>query len=457
MAPSIELLNRHLPVVAIVGRPNVGKSSLFNRILGRRKAVVLETPGLTRDRNFEVADWAGRDFLVVDTGGYEVEGVETGAGPLREEMREQALLAVEEADVVILLVDVRDALTPLDAEVMELLRRARKPLLVAANKCDNPQQEPLAAEFYALGVDRVFPISALHGHGVGDLLDAVVEALPPPPPAGAETPEGGIRIAVIGRQNVGKSTLVNALLGQERVITSPIPGTTRDAIDTTFRRGDRVYTLIDTAGLRRRGKIERGIEGLSVIAARASLARCDVALVVLDAAAGLTAQDAHVAGFAAEAGRAIVLVVNKWDALAKDAKTADQWIRRIRAEWGFLAHAPILFVSALTGQRVTKIFEAVERVHAAFTREVPTRELNLALAEILAHQSPPVHAGRALQIKYITQVGTRPPTFALFVNHPRHMHFSYERHLVNQLRRRWDFEGTPIRLVLRAKAPRAEG
>jgi GTP-binding protein len=452
MSAKVELLHGELPLVAIVGRPNVGKSSLFNRIVGRRKAVVLETPGLTRDRNFERADWAGREFTVVDTGGYEVEGVETGAGPLKVEMREQALLAIEESDLVIFLVDARESLTPLDGEVMEILRRARRPFLVAANKCDNPAQENLAVDFYALGVDRVFPISALHGHGVGDLLDAVVATLPP---AEEEIPEAeaGIRIAVIGRQNVGKSTLVNALLGQERVITSPVPGTTRDAIDTTFRRGERIYTLIDTAGIRRRGKIEYGIEGLSVISARASLARCDVALVVIDAAAGLTAQDAHVAGFAAEAGRALVIIVNKWDAVEKDEKTAGQWAKRLRAEWGFLAWAPILFASALTGQRVTKIFELVDKAHAEFTREVSTRDLNRALAEMITHQSPPTHAGRQLQIKYITQMGVRPPTFALFVNSPKHMHFAYERYLVNQLRQRWGFEGTPIRLVLKAKSP----
>lgn len=456
MSNRIEILHERFPVIAIVGRPNVGKSALFNRIVGRRKAVVLEVPGLTRDRNFETAEWGGRQFVVVDTGGYEVEGVETGAGPLKTEMREQAMLAIEEADAVILLTDAREGVTPLDEEVLAILRRSKKPMLLAANKCDNPGQENLASDFYRLGVEEVFAVSALHGTGVADLLDAVLERLPAAPVAsdGAET---GIRIAVVGRQNVGKSTLVNALLGQQRVITADLPGTTRDAIDTTFRRGDQVYTLIDTAGIRRRGKIERGIEGLSVISARASLARCDVALVVIDAAQGLTAQDAHVAGYAAEAGRAVIVAVNKWDLFEdKTERSAGEFAKRLREEWGFLSWAPIQFISAKSGQRVTTLFEMVARAHAAFHRDVPTRDLNRALAEILAHQSPPVRSGRQLQIKYITQVGRRPPAFALFVNDPKLLHFSYERYLLNQLRMRWDFEGTPVRLVLRTKAPPRE-
>ncbi|MBN1477142.1 ribosome biogenesis GTPase Der, partial [Candidatus Sumerlaeota bacterium] len=383
MAERIEILEHHLPVVAIVGRPNVGKSALFNRIVGRRKAVVLEVPGLTRDRNFERADWGGREFLVCDTGGYEVAGVETGAGPLKDEMREQALLAMEEAAVVVLLVDARDGLTPLDHEVMEILRRAGKPMLVAANKCDNPQQETMASEFYQLGVERVFPISAMHGLGVGDLLDAIVESLPEAPEA-IEEEIDSLRIAVVGRQNVGKSSLVNAMLGEERVIVADLPGTTRDAIDTRFRRGDRVFTLIDTAGLRRRGKIQRGIEGLSAISAKASLARCDVALVVIDAEAGITAQDAHIAGAAAEAGRGVAIIVNKWDAVEKDTGTTGQWVKRLRDEWGFLSWAPIQFVSALTGQRVVKLFDLVTKIHTSFTRRIPTHDLNRALAEMLA-------------------------------------------------------------------------
>jgi GTPase len=455
MTERIEILERHLPVVAIVGRPNVGKSALFNRIVGRRKAVVLEVPGLTRDRNFERGDWGGREFLVCDTGGYEVEGVETGAGPLKDEMREQALLAMHEASVVVLLVDARDGLTPLDHEVMEILRRTRKPMIVAANKCDNPQQESLASEFYQLGVERVFPISATHGLGVGDLLDAVLEALPEAPAAAGEEIKS-LRIAVVGRQNVGKSSLVNAMLGEERVIVADLPGTTRDAIDTTFRRGERIFTLIDTAGLRRRGKIQRGIEGLSAISAKASLSRCDVALIIIDAEAGLTAQDAHIAGAAVEAGRAVAIIVNKWDAIEKDSGTTGQWVKKLRQEWGFLNWAPIQFVSALTGQRVVKLFELVERVQTAFTRRVPTHDLNRALAEMLAHQEPPIRSGRRLKIKYITQVASRPPTFALFVNSPKLMHFSYERYIHNQLRRRWDFEGTPLRLLLRAKSPPLE-
>jgi GTP-binding protein len=446
-----------LPVVAIVGRPNVGKSSLFNRIVGRRKAVVLEIPGITRDRNFEPADWNGRHFMVVDTGGYEVDGVETGAGPLREEMREQAALAIEDADLVILLVDALDGLNPLDREVLDLLRRGKRPTIVAVNKCDNPRAEALIADFTALGVEHLFPVSALHGHGVGDLLDDVVKALPPPRETEGEAPDHGIRVAMIGRQNVGKSSLVNALLGHERVIVADHPGTTRDAIDTTLRRGEQNYTLIDTAGIRRRGKIQRGIEGLSVMSAEANLRRCDVALVVLDAAQGLTAQDAHIAGVAAEAGRAIILVVNKWDAVEKDSGTTGEWVKRLRSEWAFLAWAPVQFVSAKSGQRVVKLFEMIDRVHAEFNRRIPTPELNRALAEILAHQPPPSGAGgRPMRISYVTQVRARPPTFTFFVNDPRLMHFSYERYLMNQIRKRWSFEGTPLRLQFKAKS-KSEG
>lgn len=457
MTETVEILRGRLPLVAIVGRPNVGKSSLFNRIVGRRKAVVLETPGLTRDRNFEPAEWGGRHFTVCDTGGYEVEGIESGAGPLKEEMREQALLAIEEADVVVLMVDGRESINPIDEEVHAILRRAKKPMILAANKCDNPKLETGALEFYAMGVDHVYPISALHGGGVGDLLDAIIAALPPCEELGdEEIADGGIHVAIIGRQNVGKSTLTNTLLGQERVIASEVPGTTRDSIDTAIRRGDQIYTLIDTAGLRRRGKIQRGIEGLSVISAKASLARCHVALVVIDAEEGLTAQDAHIAGFAAEARRGIGIIVNKWDAVAKDSSTTGKWVKQLRSDWAFLNWAPIQFVSAKSGQRVGKLFEMINSIHEQFTAQISTRGLNKALAEMLTHQPPPIRSGQQIKIKYITQVATKPPTFALFVNNTKLMHFSYERYLHNQIRQRWPLEGSPIRLLLRAKSPPRE-
>ncbi len=444
-----EILNRHLPIVAIVGRPNVGKSTLFNRMTGRRKAVVLDTPGVTRDRNYHVAEWNGTRMLVVDTGGYESEPTHE----LSAAMREQTQLAIDEADVIIHVVDAEEPLNPTDSEIQQLLRRAGKPVLVAVNKCDNESRRLAAmAEFSALGVD-VFPISALHGLRTGELLDAVVDALPKhsEEDEAALAEREGIRVAVVGRPNVGKSTLVNKILGYERVIASPVPGTTRDPVDTTFTYNDKVYTLIDTAGIRRRGKIERGCENLSVLAALMSLERCDVALIVVDALEGLTDQDAHVAGYAVDAGCGCIIVINKWDAVEKDEKTAGAFVKALRAEWGFLKHAPVVHVSALTGLRVPRIFELVDQVYAEYTKRIDTSELNQWLQQALGRQSPPIHKGRQLKIKYVTQTGTKPPTFTFFVNDPELLYYSYERYLANRLRERFGFEGVPIRLRFREK------
>ncbi|AXA36826.1 MAG: ribosome biogenesis GTPase Der [Candidatus Hydrogenedentota bacterium] len=447
-----EILYRHLPIVAVVGRPNVGKSTLFNRITGRRKAVVLDTPGVTRDRNYHIAEWNGTRFLTVDTGGYEHEPT----SELSALMREQTLLAIEEADAIILLLDSREPMHPTDDEVIELLRRTAKPVFVAVNKCDNREQRLAAiSEFARLGLE-LYPISALHGHGTGDLLDAVVASLPKrTEEEEAAEAELGIRIAVVGRPNVGKSTLVNRILGFERTIASPVPGTTRDAIDTTFRLNDKIYTLIDTAGIRRRGKIERGAENLSVLSALMSLERCDIALILVDATEGITDQDAHVAGYAVDAGCGCIIVVNKWDLVEKDETTAGAFVKALRAEWGFLKHAPVIHVSALTGQRVERLFQLVDRVYAEYTKEIETSTLNRWLQKAISHVSPPVRQGRQLKLKYVVQTGSKPPTFTFFVNDPALVHYSYERYLANQLRQEFGFEGVPVRLRFREKAERA--
>jgi len=435
-----------LPIIAIVGRPNVGKSTLFNRILGRRKAVVLDTPGVTRDRNFGVAEWCGRSFLLVDTGGYDT----VQATRLTTLVREQCLLAIEEADVVLFVVDLRESDSPVDYDVADLLRRTGKPVFLAVNKCDGKLQEPAAAEFYRLGLPRLFAISAEHGSGVAELLDAAIEELPAAP-AAPVTESDATRIAVVGRQNVGKSTLVNRLLGAPRVIADETPGTTRDSIDTPFERAGRRYVLVDTAGIRRRGRTEHGAEKLSVISAILSLQRCDVAVLVLDATAGVVDQDAHIAGYAFEAGRACILVVTKWDLVEKDNATADRYTQHIRHALKFMPYAPILYVSGKTGQRVGKILDTVETLLPQFRSHIETPVLNQALEEILERHSPPVTSGKNLRIKYATQTDTAPPTFTLFVNEPKLMHFSYERHLINELRSRFGLTDVPIRIRLRKK------
>ncbi len=435
-----------LPIVAIVGRPNVGKSTLFNRILRRRKAVVLDTPGVTRDRNYGVAEWGRRSFLLVDTGGYEM--AETSR--LTALVREQCRMAIDEADVILFVVDVQETDNPTDREVAELLRKTGKPVFLAVNKCDGTARENVAAEFYRLGLEQMYPISAEHGRGIADLLDAAVGCLPAVE-AAALCPADAVRIAVVGRQNVGKSTLVNSLLGEPRVIADETPGTTRDSIDTPFERNGRRYVLIDTAGIRRRGKVERGIERLSVTSAIMSLERCDVALIVLDAATGPVEQDAHIAGYAFEAGRACVLVVNKWDLVKREQDTMDKASAHLRNTFKFLSFAPILFISAKTGAGVSRILDTVESLLPQYRSRIETPAVNAALKDFLRRNSPPVRHGQTLRIKYATQTGTAPPTFTLFVNDPKLMHFSYERYLVNQFRERFGLNHVPIRIRLKKK------
>jgi GTPase len=418
---------------------------------------VIDSPGITRDRNFELAEWNGRKFSLVDTGGYET----VPRDATFEQMRLQSLTAVEEADVVILLTDVHEDGHPVDEDVADILRRSSKPVILAVNKCDNQKIEQEAMAFYSLGFEDLFAISCMNGSGVADMLDRVVDLMPEKKELPERGQRYGVRIAVMGRPNVGKSSLVNTILRRERVVVNSLPGTTRDTIDTTFRfkpdnpeAEERVYTLVDTAGLRKRGKIERGVEKISTMQAHDTLGRSHVALVLIDASEGLTEQDKHIAGFAHEDFRPSIVVVNKWDLVEKDSGTAGQFAKDLRDRMPFLAYAPIIMVSALTGLRVGRLLGMVDELHTNASREVRTSDLNVWLQAVIKKLSPPFHKGRQLRIKYVTQTGVRPPSFTFFVNDPNLIHFSYERFLTNQLREAFDFQNVPIRLRFKRKSRR---
>ncbi|GAW93237.1 ribosome biogenesis GTPase Der [Calderihabitans maritimus] len=433
------------PVVAIVGRPNVGKSTLFNRITGARVAIVENIPGVTRDRLYRDADWRGREFTLVDTGGITSLNEED---TMTAQVKRQAELAIEEADVILFLVDAREGLNPDDEAIADILRRTDKPVILVANKVENFENPPIY-DFYALGLGDPLPVSAAHGLNIGDLLDRLVENLPALEPE--VYGEDAVKIAVVGRPNVGKSSLVNCFLGRERVIVSEIPGTTRDAVDTVFHFNGREYVLIDTAGIRRKARISEATERYSVIRSLRAIDRSDVVLVVLDAVEGVTEQDKRIAGYAHEAGKAAVIVVNKWDLVEKDGKTMNRYEEAIRRELSFMDYAPTIYVSALTKQRVFKIIELVNRVAEQAARRIPTSTLNQIIDEATHLNPPPSDKGRRLKIFYATQAGIKPPRFILFVNDPDLFHFSYRRYLENQLREAFGFEGTPIGLVIRKK------
>ena len=433
------------PIVAIVGRPNVGKSTLFNRLIGRRKAMVDDQPGVTRDRNYGNVDRFEVPFILVDTGGFEPETKDQ----LLRQMREQSRLAMAEADVILFVMDAREGLTPADREVAEMLRKAGKPVFHLINKVDGDRHEAAIADFYALGVDAVFTVSAEHNRGIGEMMDAVVAALPQ---RGAVDADDDLtRIAVVGRPNVGKSSLVNRLLGFERVVANPTPGTTRDSVDTYFTCRGKRYMLIDTAGIRRKGKTVEKIEKYSVMDSLRSIERADVALIVLDAAQGVTEQDEKIAGYAYEAGRGCIFVVNKWDALEKDNSTIGTFVDSIRTEFKYLPFAPIVFVSALTGQRIGKIMTEVDNVMAQYSRRVTTSELNRVFSDAVENHHAPLHQGRRVKFYYATQVGTKPPTFVIFTNRPEGVHFSYERYIANRFREAFGFSGTPLRLMFKGR------
>ncbi|PTL40381.1 ribosome biogenesis GTPase Der [Alkalicoccus saliphilus] len=434
------------PVLAIVGRPNVGKSTIFNRLIGERLAIVEDKPGVTRDRIYSSGEWLNHEFFIIDTG-----GIEMSDEPLIEQMRMQAELAIDEADVICFVVNGREGMTGADEEVARLLQRSKKPVVIAVNKMDDPSMHEKIYEFYSLGVGEPFAVSGSHGLGLGDLLDAACANFPAE--AGDDYSEDTIRLSLIGRPNVGKSSLVNAILGEERVIVSSIPGTTRDAVDTPFRRDDQDYVVIDTAGMRKRGKVYESTEKYSVLRALKAIDRSDVVLVVLDGEEGIIEQDKKIAGYAHEAGRAVVIVVNKWDAVEKDDKTMQQFEEKIRDQFQFMDYAPIVFLSALTKQKLHQLLPVVNEVSESHNMRIKTNVLNDVIVDaVTTNPTPTDHGGKRLRINYATQVAVAPPTFVLFVNDPDLLHFSYHRYLENNIRRAFGFIGTPIRIIARKKS-----
>ncbi len=433
-------------VVAVIGRPNVGKSTLFNRLTGARTAIVEDTPGVTRDRLYRDVEWNGRTFRLIDTGGIEPQT----DSPLLVQMRDQAEIAMRHADVLVFLCDLKSGLTDADCDIATMLRRTRKPVLVAVNKVDSVGETPAEFyEFYALGFEEVFPLSSLSGTGTGDLLDRIVQLLPPEESSSAD--EGRIRVAVIGKPNAGKSSLINRICGEDRVIVSDMAGTTRDAVDTNVDNAFGRYVLVDTAGIRRSARIEDRVEKYSVLRANMAVENSDVCLILIDANEGITAQDEHIAGLAHNAGKASVIVVNKWDLVEKDSRTHDAFVKNVRAALAYMPYAPILFVSAKTGQRLDKLFPLVNDVYRESCRRVTTGVLNDFLADITGRVQPPTDKGRRLKLYYMTQTGTNPPTFACFCNSAELFHYSYQRYIENCLRNTFGFGGTPIRLIIKQK------
>lgn len=432
------------PIVAIVGRPNVGKSTIFNRIVGERVSIVEDTPGVTRDRIYGSGDWLAHEFNIIDTG-----GIEIGDAPFLEEIREQAELAISEADVIIFIVNSREGVTSADEEVAKILFRSKKPTVLAVNKVDNPEMRAEIYDFYALGFGEPYPISGSHGLGLGDMLDEVVKHFPSQTDEIVE--EDVIRFSLIGRPNVGKSSIVNALLGEDRVIVSNIAGTTRDAIDTYYEYEGQKYTIIDTAGMRKKGKVYESTEKYSVLRALKAIDRSDVVLVVLNGEEGIQEQDKKIAGYAHEAGRAVIIVVNKWDAVEKDEKTMLRFEEKIRAHFLFLDYAQIVFISAKTHKRLPNLFPAIQTASENHSMRVQSSILNEVIVDAVAMNPAPSDKGRRLRIYYATQVAIKPPTFVVFVNDPEIMHFSYERFLENRIRDAFGFEGTPIKIITRQR------
>ena len=439
------------PLVAIVGRPNVGKSMLFNKLTGKRLSIVEDTPGVTRDRLYAQAEWRGRTFDLVDTG-----GIEPGTDDqILSFMREQAEIAIASATVIVFVCDIRTGMTAADQDVAGMLQRSKKPVVLAVNKMDSTgHTDPDMYEFYNLGLGDPYPVSAVHGHGTGDLLDACFEFFPPEDLE--EETDDVVKVAIIGKPNVGKSSLVNRILGQERVIVSDVAGTTRDAVDSYLENERGKYLIIDTAGMRKKSKVDDRVEKFSVLRATMAIERSDVCLIMIDAQEGVTEQDTKVAGLAHEAGKACVIVVNKWDAIEKDGKTMQRMEEEVRRDLSYMTYAPVSFISALTGQRVDRLFDLIDSVVDQATMRIPTGMLNQVLNDAQARVQPPTDKGRRLKIYYMTQIGVKPPHFVIFCNDARLFHFSYQRYLENQIRAVFGLSGTPVRITIRQKGDKED-
>ena len=439
------------PLIAIVGRPNVGKSMLFNKLCGRRLSIVEDTPGVTRDRLYAECEWLGRKFNIVDTGGIEP----TTDNEILMFMREQANIAINSADVIVLVTDVRTGVTAADKDVANMLLRSKKPTVLAVNKMDSTgRTDPAIYEFYELGLGDPIAVSAVHGHGTGDLLDECMKYFPPEEED--EEEDDRIKVAVIGKPNVGKSSLVNRVSGENRCIVSNIAGTTRDAVDTTIENKYGVFTFIDTAGLRRKSKVEDSIEHYSNLRAEMAVDRADVCVILIDATVGFTEQDSKVAGIAHEAGKGCIIAVNKWDAVEKDDKTMQEYKTKLEKDFSFMSYAPIIFISAQTGQRLDRLFELIHKVASSNAMRITTGTLNDILAQATARVQPPTDKGKRLKIYYMTQASTRPPTFICFVNSKELFHFSYQRYLENRIREIFSLEGTPVRMIVRERGDKAD-
>ncbi len=434
------------PVVAIVGRPNVGKSTLFNKITGKRISIVEDTPGITRDRIYADAEWSGRDFTLIDTGGIEPSSNDV----ILSQMREQANLAIDMADVIIFMVNIKEGVTAADGEVASMLRKCGKPVIPVCNKIDRPGQPPMELyEFYNLGIGEIFPLSSVHGLGLGDLLDEVISHFPEKDENSED--DDAIKVAIIGKPNAGKSSLINKILGENRVIVSSIAGTTRDAIDSVYQRGNKKYILIDTAGMRKRGKINEDIERYSVVRALGAVDRADACVIMVDATEGVTEQDTKIAGYAHDNGKASIIAVNKWDIVDKDTNTMKNFSDKVKEGFNFMMYAPSVFISAKTGLRIDSLFDMVDKAVEENSKRISTGLLNDVINEAIAMVQPPSDKGKRLKIYYATQASVKPPTFILFVNNAQLAHYSYIRYIENRLRAKFGFEGTPLKFIIREK------